>query len=216
MTSSTDLRLAPLLHWLGLMLVVLLGLQIIAVFIGIDWTQYAYQQLLIERILSQGPMAFTGLLLMLIGSRIERSRVARPLVNWVVCALSALLAVSIISVVPLAISGNRILSAEANQTLERRRAQLESARQQGRNPEALEMLGEQLAQAGQLPTDITDKGKIKAAQDFVNGQLGQMDEQIRRAERQRDLAVNQRRFGGTMSATVLAVAFLLLALTAVL
>ena len=43
-----------------------------------------------------------------------------------------------------------------------------------------------------------------------------MDQQIQQMERQRNLAVNQRRFGGTLSAVVLAVAFVLLALTAVL
>ena len=216
MASSTDLRLASLLKWLGLMLVVLLGLQITAVLVGLDWTQYAYQQLLIERMVSQSPMAFVGLVLMLIGSRLERPRATRSMINWTVCALSSFLAVGMISVIPLGISGNRVLSVEANQALQRRRAQLENARQQGKNPESLQMLGEQLAQAGQLPSDITTEDKIKAAQDFISGQLGQMDKQIKRAERQRDLAVNQRRFGGTMSVTVLAVGFLLLALAAVL
>ncbi|GCE64822.1 hypothetical protein OMCYN_00744 [cyanobiont of Ornithocercus magnificus] len=216
MASSTDLRLASLLKWLGLMLVVLLGLQIIAVLVGLDWTQYAYQQLLIERMVSQSPMAFVGLMLMLIGSRLEHPRATRSVINWTVCALSSFLAVGMISVIPLGISGNRVLSVEANQALQRRRAQLENARQQGKNPESLQMLGEQLAQAGQLPSDVTTEDKIKAAQDFISGQLGQMDKQIKRAERQRDLAVNQRRFGGTMSVTVLAVGFLLLALAAVL
>ena len=43
-----------------------------------------------------------------------------------------------------------------------------------------------------------------------------MDEQIQQAERQRNLAVNQRRFGGTFSAVVLTIAFALLALASVL
>jgi hypothetical protein len=43
-----------------------------------------------------------------------------------------------------------------------------------------------------------------------------MDEQIQQAERQRNLAVNQRRYGGTLSAVVMAVAFVLLALASVL
>ena len=43
-----------------------------------------------------------------------------------------------------------------------------------------------------------------------------MTEQIQQAERQRDLTINQRFFGGTISAVVLAVALVLLALGAVL
>jgi hypothetical protein len=42
-----------------------------------------------------------------------------------------------------------------------------------------------------------------------------MEQQIKQGERQRNLAVNQRRFGGTLSAVILAVAFVLLALAAV-
>ena len=62
----------------------------------------------------------------------------------------------------------------------------------------------------------SDDDKTKAAQRFIDGQLAQMDDQIQQAERQRNLAVNQRRFGGTFSAVVLAVAFVLLALASVL
>jgi len=90
------------------------------------------------------------------------------------------------------------------------------ARQQSKDPEGVKMLGEQLAQAGQLPADATDADKAKAAQQFIDGQLAQMDEQIQQAERQRNLAVNQRRYGGTLSAVVMAVAFVLLALASVL
>ena len=67
-----------------------------------------------------------------------------------------------------------------------------------------------------MPATATDEDQQKAANDFVAGQLAQMDQQIQQMERQRNLAVNQRRFGGTLSAVVLAVAFVLLALTAVL
>jgi len=42
-----------------------------------------------------------------------------------------------------------------------------------------------------------------------------MEQQIKQGERQRNLAVNQLRFGGTLSAVILAVAFVLLALAAV-
>ena len=90
------------------------------------------------------------------------------------------------------------------------------ARQQGKNPEAVKMLGEQLAQAGQLPAGASDEDKQKAAQQFIDRQLGQMDDQIQRVEKQRNLAASQRFFGGTLTAVVLAVAFVLLAFTSVL
>ena len=90
------------------------------------------------------------------------------------------------------------------------------ARQQSANPETVKVLGEQLAQAGQLPADASEEDKLQAAQTFIEKQLSQMNEQIQQAERQRDLTINQRFFGGTISAVVLAVALVLLALGAVL
>jgi glutathione S-transferase len=77
------------------------------------------------------------------------------------------------------------------------------------------MLGNQLTQAGQLPADASEEDRVKAAQAFIDKQLAQMEQQIKQGERQRNLAVNQRRFGGTLSAVILAVAFVLLALGAV-
>ncbi|QNG27676.1 hypothetical protein H0O21_03520 [Synechococcus sp. HK01-R] len=214
--SSSNLRLAPVLRWLGLTLVVLLALQISVVLSGADWSEPAFQQLLIERLVSQAPMGFVGLLLMLIGSRLDHPGAERTVIRWVVCVLSALLTVVMIAVVPMAISGNQTLSGQADQTLQQRRGQLEMARQQGKNPDNVKMLGDQLAQAGQLPAGASDEEKTKAAQLFIDGQLQQMDDQIQQAERQRNLAVNQRRYGGTVSAVVLAIAFVLLAFAAVL
>ena len=89
------------------------------------------------------------------------------------------------------------------------------ARQQSANPDNVKMLGNQLTQAGQLPADASYEDKVKAAQAFIDKQLAQMEQQIKQGERQRNLAVNQRRFGGTLSAVILAVAFVLLALAAV-
>ena len=117
--------------------------------------------------------------------------------------------------IPFGISGNQELAGEADQSLNQKRGQLEMARQQSANPDNVKLLGEQLAQAGQLPHDATDEDKAKAAQEFIDKQLSQMDQQIQQAERQRNLAVNQRRFGGTLSAMVLSVALVLLALAAV-
>jgi len=208
--------LAPVLRWLGLTLVVLLVLQLVVIVSAADWSDSTFQQVLIERLVNQAPMGLVGLLLMLVGSRLDHPTAARTPIRWVVCGVSSLLAIAMIAVVPMAITGNQSLVDQADETLESKRSQLEMARQQSKDPEGVKMLGEQLAQAGQLPADATDADKAKAAQQFIDGQLAQMDEQIQQAERQRNLAVNQRRYGGTLSAVVMAVAFVLLALASVL
>lgn len=214
--SSSNLRLAPVLRWLGITLVVLLVLQLAVIVGAADWSDPAFQQVLIERLVNQAPMGLVGLLLMLIGSRLDHPGAARTPIRWVVCVLSFLFTVAMIAVVPMAITGNQTLAGQADQTLDQKKGQLEMARQQSKEPEALKMLGENLAAAGQLPAGASDEDKAKAAKQFVEGQLAQMDEQIQQAERQRNLAVNQRRFGGTFSAVVLAIAFALLALASVL
>ncbi len=204
-----------MLRWLGITLVVLLGLQMAVLLSAADWADGVFKQLLIERLVSQAPMGFIGLLLMLLGSRLDHPEKARPPIRWVVCVISALLAVVMIVVIPVSISGNQNLSGETDQTLEQQRGQLDMARQQSANPENVKMLGNQLSQAGQLPADASDEDKIQAAQTFIDKQLEQMQQQIQQGERQRNLAVNQRRYGGTLSAVILAIAFVLLALAAV-
>ena len=215
-SQDPGLRAAPLLRWLGITLVLLLALQIGVVLSAAEWSNEVFQQLLIERLVSQAPMGFVGLLLMLIGSRLDHPQKLRTPIRWVVCIISAVLAVLMIAVIIPGIAGNQSLMGEADQALDQRRSQLEMARQQSANPENVKVLGEQLAQAGQLPADATDEDKMQAAQMFIDKQLSQMTEQIQQAERQRDLTLNQRFFGGTISAAVLAVALVLLALGAVL
>ena len=180
-----------------------------------DWADGVFKQLLIERLVNQAPMGLIGLLLMLLGSRLDQPETARPPIRWFVCVISGLLAILMSVVVPVSISGNQNLSGESDQTLEQQKGQLEMARQQSANPENVKMLGNQLTQAGQLPADASEEDRVKAAQAFIDKQLAQMEQQIKQGERQRNLAVNQRRFGGTLSAVILAVAFVLLALGAV-
>lgn len=214
--SSSNLRLAPVLRWLGITLVVLLVLQLAVIVGAADWSEPAFQQVLIERLVNQAPMGLVGLLLMLIGSRLDHPGAARTPIRWVVCVLSFLFTVAMIAVVPMAITGNQILAGQADQSLQQKKDQLEMASKQYETPEALKMLGESIASAGQLPAGASDDDKVKAAKQFVDGQLAQMKEQIQQAERQRNLVVNQRRYGGTFSAVVLAIAFALLALASVL
>ena len=214
-SGSQSLRLSFVLRWLGITLVALLALQMAVLLSAADWADGVFKQLLIERLVNQAPMGLIGLLLMLLGSRLDQPETARPPIRWLVCVISALLAILMIVVVPVSISGNQNLSGESDQTLEQQKGQLEMARQQSANPENVKMLGNQLTQAGQLPADASEDDKVKAAQAFIDKQLAQMEQQIKQGERQRNLAVNQRRVGGTLSAVILAVAFVLLALAAV-
>ena len=214
-SGSQSLRLSFVLRWLGITLVALLALQMAVLLSAADWADGIFKQLLIERLVNQAPMGLIGLLLMLLGSRLDQPETARPPIRWLVCVISALLAILMIAVVPVSISGNQNLSGESDQTLEQQKGQLEMARQQSANPENVKILGNQLTQAGQLPADASENDKVKAAQAFIDKQLAQMEQQIKQGERQRNLAVNQRRLGGTLSAVILAVAFVLLALAAV-
>ncbi|QEY33483.1 hypothetical protein EVJ50_10445 [Synechococcus sp. RSCCF101] len=207
--------MAVLLRWLGLTLVLLLLLQLAVLLPAADWGDEAFQQLLLERMVSQAPMALVGLILMLTASRLDAPQSGRTPFRWLICALSALLALSMLAVVPLVVSGNQSLAEQADQTISEQRNRLEAARQQSGNPEAIQMLGQQLAQAGQLPAGAGEEEQVAAARAFVDRQLEQMETQLEQAERARSLAVNQRRFGGTGTAIVLAIAFVLLALTAV-
>ena len=192
-SGSQSLRLSFVLRWLGITLVALLALQMAVLLSAADWADGVFKQLLIERLVNQAPMGLIGLLLMLLGSRLDQPETARPPIRWLVCVISALLAILMIVVVPVSISGNQNLSGESDQTLEQQKGQLEMARQQSANPENVKMLGNQLTQAGQLPADASEDDKVKAAQAFIDKQLAQMEQQIKQGERQRNLAVNQRR-----------------------
>ena len=76
-------------------------------------------------------------------------------------------------------------------------------------------MGEQLAQAGQLAADATELDKQRAAKTMIDEQITQMETQLKRVESQQTRESRQRLIGGTANAVVLAVAFVLLALTAV-
>jgi len=67
-TTATSGRLGYLLRWLGLTLVVLLLFQVMAVAALGNWDEPAFVQVVLERLISQAPMALVGLLLMLFGS----------------------------------------------------------------------------------------------------------------------------------------------------
>jgi hypothetical protein len=201
---------------LGFTLVLLLGLQLLAVLAVNGWGEESFSQLLASTLATQSPMAFVGLLLMLLGSRLEDPQAGRTPLRWFVGVLSGLLALALLITIPVSINGDRTLSDQANQALLAQKGQLEMARAQLQNPQVIEQVIAQGEQTGQIPAAATNDQKQQAAKAFMDRQLKQADSQLQQAERRRDLASNQRRIGGTGTAIVLLVAFALLALAALL
>jgi len=215
-SSATSGRFGTLLRWLGVTLVALLVLQLLAVLSVSNWGEESFRQLLATTLVTQSPMAFVGMLLMLIGQRLDEPVPGRTPLRWFVAVVSTVLALGLLVTIPVSISGDRAVSDQANQALLAQRGQLEMAKAQLENPQVLEQVIAQGVQAGQISADASDADKKKAAQAFMNRQLSQAEEQLKQAESRRDLAANQRRIGGTGTAVVLVVAFGLLALVAVL
>ena len=218
--SATDLggsegRLSPLLRWLGLTLVVILALQMAAVLVGVDWSDQANRPQVTGPLVALAPLGFLGLLVALLGSRLDAPKRQHTPLRWLICVLSIVLALGMVAAVPLSLdngSGN----VERAQNLEQGRQALKEARSFREDEARVKAVGEQLAQAGQLAEDATDDDKLRAAEKMIDEQIAQMDQQISKLERQQSRESQQRLIGGTTSAVVLAVAFVLLALTSVL
>ena len=161
-------------------------------------------------------MAFVGMLLMLIGSRLDEPVPGRTPLRWFICIVSGLLALGLLITVPVTINGDRAISDQANQALMAQSGQLAMARAQLQNPQVIDQVIQQGEQAGQIPATASEEQKQQTAKAFMARQLQQAEDQLKQAENRRDLAANQRRIGGTGTAIVLLVAFTLLALVAVL
>ena len=213
--GESEFRFAPLLRWLGLTLIVVLVLQMAAVVVAIDWAGTSRPPQLTGPLVALAPLGFLGLLVTLIASRLEDPQQRHTPLRWVVCVCSALLAAGMIAAIPMSLS-SEAGDASQLQNLDQGRQALKEARQFREDEQQVEALGEQLAQAGQLAADATADDKRRAAQVMVDEQIVQMESQLQRFEAQRTRESRQRLIGGTASAVVLAVAFALLALTAVL
>ena len=214
MTGTETGRLASLLRWLGLTMVLVLVLQMAAVLVGSDWSVEATPPSITGPLVALAPLGFIGLLTCLIGSRLENPQQQVTPLRVVVCAFSALLAIGMVVAVPMSLSTGAGDLAKT-QNLEHGRAAMKEARAFRDDPEQVASLGEQLAQAGQLAADATDEDKLRAAKTMIDEQIDQMDTQLKRVESQQTRESRQRLIGGTATAVVLAVAFVLLALTAV-
>lgn len=209
-------RFSVLLRWLGLTLVLLLGLQLLALLAVNGWDEESFKQMLVERLVNQSPMALVGLLLALFGSRLDSPKDRFTPLRWVVCGISGLLAIAMIVAIPVSISGDRTLTEQADQSLTAKKGQVAMARTQIQNPQVIEQVVLQGERAGQIPPDAPEAQKKEAATRFINGQLQQAEGQIKEAQKVRDLAANQRSIAGTGTALVMAIAFTLLALASVL
>ena len=214
MTGTETGRLASLLRWLGLTMVLVVVLQMAAVLVGSDWSAEATSPQITGPLVALAPLGFIGLLTCLIGSRLENPQQQVTPLRAVVCVLSALLAIGMLVAVPMSLSSGAGDLSQA-QNIEQGRAAMKEARAFRDNPEQVASLGEQLAQAGQLAADASKDDKQRAAETMIDEQISQMATQLKRVESQKNRESRQRLIGGTASAVVLAIAFVLLALTAV-
>ena len=214
MTGTETGRLASLLRWLGLTMVFVLVLQMAAVLVGSDWSAEATSPQITGPLVALAPLGFIGLLTCLIGSRLENPQQQVTSLRAVVCVLSALLAIGMLVAVPMSLSSGAGDLSQA-QNIEQGRAAMKEARAFRDNPEQVASLGEQLAQAGQLAADASKDDKQRAAETMIDEQISQMATQLKRVESQKNRESRQRLIGGTATAVVLAIAFVLLALTAV-
>ena len=216
MSSAASGRFTTLLRWLGLTLVLLLLLQLIAVLMVNGWGEESFRQLVSSVLVTQAPMAFVGLLLVLIGARLDEPQSHRTPLHWLVAVISGVLALGLLVTLPVSISADRAVSDEADQALRSQKGQLQMARASMQAPEVVNQVIGQLEQGGQIPEKASPDQKRQAARAIMDRQLQQAEGQLKQAEQRRDLAANQRRIGGIGSAFVLMVAFALLALVAVL
>ena len=214
MTGTETGRLASLLRWLGLTMVLVVVLQMAAVLVGSDWSAEATSPQITGPLVALAPLGFIGLLTCLIGSRLENPQQQVTPLRAVVCVLSALLAIGMLVAVPMSLNGGAGDLSQA-QNIEQGRAAMKEARAFRDNPEQVASLGEQLAQAGQLAADASKDDKQRAAETMIDEQISQMATQLKRVESQKNRESRQRLIGGTATAVVLAIAFVLLALTAV-
>ena len=214
MTGTETGRLASLLRWLGLTMVFVLVLQMAAVLVGSDWSAESTSLQITGPLVALAPLGFIGLLTCLIGSRLENPQQQVTPLRALVCVLSALLAIGMLVAVPMSLNGGAGDLSQA-QNIEQGRAAMKEARAFRDNPEQVASLGEQLAQAGQLAADASKDDKQRAAETMIDEQISQMATQLKQVESQKNRESRQRLIGGTATAVVLAIAFVLLALTAV-
>ena len=216
MPELSPSRLSGLLRWIGGVLVLVLALELLAVLSANAWGEEAFSQLVVDTLIKGSPMALVGLLLMLVGSRLDQPQQQRSPLRWTVFGVGIALALSLLVAVPVTISGNAILQKQADQAVSQKQMELERAQAESNNPQLIEALVGQLRQAGQLDPNLSDELASGQAKRFIDGRLGQLKQQVQQAERARSLTLGQRRFSGTGVALLLALATAAVAMAAIL
>ena len=216
MPELSPSRLSGLLRWIGGVLVLVLALELLAVLSANAWGEEAFSQLVVDTLIKGSPMALVGLLLMLVGSRLDQPQQLRSPLRWTVFGVGIALALSLLVAVPVTISGNAILQKQADQAVSQKQMELERAQAESNNPQLIEALVGQLRQAGQLDPSLSDELASGQAKRFIDGRLGQLKQQVQQAERARSLTLGQRRFSGTGVALLLALATAAVAMAAIL
>ncbi len=205
------------MRWLGLTLVVVMILQMVGLLLSAsDWSAVDYQRRFCQTLMGLSPMAFTGLLLMLISSRLDYPGKAKLPIRWVVCGFSSLLAIALISSIHIVMTTNQFAVGKHDQALLQSRSELEIMRQEAQDPAKQKIYGDQMAQAGYLPAGATDEQEQEAAKVHMKMQVTEKEQQINQSERVRNAVVNEGLFSGLLGVVVFSVGFVLLALTAVL
>jgi hypothetical protein len=219
-TSASSGRIALLLRWLGLTLVVLMGLQLTALLVNWNWGLEPFRQVFLDRLVGEGPMALVGLLLMLTAQRLDAAAGRTPL-RWLVGVLAVVLAIAMVVAVPLSVSSEAALAQEVQQqdaAIAQQAMQLEMQKQQVEDPGFVDQLIAEAEKEGRIPPEASEEEKKQRAREFIDSQirpqLEQAEQQLSQARFGRNLAVQQRRFGGTGRAVVLAIAFVLVAVVA--
>jgi hypothetical protein len=209
-----------LLRWLGLTLVVLMGLQLTVLLVNWNWDLEPFRQVFLDRLVGEGPMALVGLLLMLIGQRLEGATGRTPL-RWLAGVIAIVLAIAMVVAVPLSLASESALAEEAQQqdaSIAQQAMQLEMQKQQVEDPGFVDQLIAEAEKEGRIPAGASDEEKKQRAREFIDTQirpqLEQAEQQVAQARFARNLALQQRRFGVTGRALALAIAFVLVAVVA--
>ncbi len=198
-----------------------MGLQLAGLLLSWNWELEPFRQLFIDRLVGESPMALVGLLLMLTAQRLEAGSAGRTPLRWLVGLLGILLTITMVVAVPISIDAERSLVEQAQQqdaAIAQQAAQLELQRQQVDDPAFVDQLIAEAEQEGRIPATAPEEEKKQKAREFIDSQirpqLEQAEQQVTQARLGRNLAVQQRRFGGTARAVVLAIAFALVAMVA--
>jgi hypothetical protein len=127
MGGPSNGRLTPLLSWLGLTMVVILVLQMVALLVGVDWSDETTKPQIVGPLVALSPLGLMGLLIALIGSRVDVPERRLTPLRLVVCAISSLLALAMIVAVPFSL-GADAADGPAAERLEQGRQAVKDAR----------------------------------------------------------------------------------------